>query len=622
MTSNENQKLKLALVHSSLPSIDEIDQFKLLAEKYDVSVVTSQSISEFLGENSRFKNLTVIGLPDHDENTTFLPGLEAVLEDFDVVIVKERLGLYAYQAVKAKWRSRFRLIVWIDNLTPFPAQDIDRMRTVRNEVTDAADGFIVQTEAAKTTLIIEGINEERIVKLDPWIDPVAIRGKGKGKDKAIALEKIGLSDGDFVVAHLGNLEWEDGIYDLVHGVKLAMDKDASLKRRLKIVFCSIGSFASQVRDRMVTLGIDRSSVYVSPSREATQAVLTAADCLYYSGIESLDRLDGDPYRLVLAMENGVPVLGSRGPIVEEFVGKHRIDFCSGSADSLAKAINKVVSSTSIVKDVIAKNQKEAKARFSTRRITKQMEQMVERFEKQTPTIELSAIDHQVLEVESKVATKQYLAAIDLIDSIFKLEEIPAHHKSNLYRLIGDSFTKLGDSDASKNAYLEAIELDPYSPKAFIGLGTAAMTKTNYSAAVIHFQKAITLAPRDEMANLGLGLAFQGLEEFDEAEKWVVNSLEINPENTAAIFSLVKVANERGEFSEASRALQIYITRHPHDHNMIFALAGIHYAEENFGAVIDLLNDIIAVDPMDSKAQSLIRQAKRAMEKTTEETSVG
>ena len=49
--------------------------------------------------------------------------------------------------------------------------------------------------------------------------------------------------------------------------------------------------------------------------------------------------------------------------------------------------------------------------------------------------------------------------------------MPRHHRSNLLRLIGDSFTKLGDGEAGKNAYIQAIDLDPYSAKSFIGLGT-------------------------------------------------------------------------------------------------------------------------------------------------------
>jgi tetratricopeptide (TPR) repeat protein len=619
MSSTQNQKLKIALVYSSLPAIDEIDQFKLLYGTHDISIVTSESICGFLTQNSFFKDLTCVALPDHDENTTFLPGLEAVLTEYDIVVVKERLGLYAYQVVKAKWRNRFRLIVWIDNLTVFPAQDVDRMRTVRNEATNAADAFIVQSECARQTLLLEGIDEKRIIKISPWVEGGIERTK---KTRSKALEALGLSEGDLVIANLGSMEWEDGILDLVHGAKLAIDQDPSLRRRLKLVFCCIGSFAAQIRDRVISLGMDGNAIYLAPSREATRAAIGAADSLFYSGIEALDRTDGDPYRLVLAMTMQIPVIAPRKPIVEEFIGKHRIDFCQGSASSVAAAIKKALTAKALTNNVVAKNKSVADTLYSRETVTKQMIDMIESVQKQSQTTQRSDLDQKVLEVEAKVAGKQYLAAIDLIDSIFQLADIPTHHKSNLYRLIGDSFTKLGDSDASKSAYLQAIEHDPFSAKAYIGLGTAAMTKSQYEPAVIHFQKAITIAPQDEMANLGLGLAFQGLEELKEAGKWIIKSLEINPENTAAIFSLVKIAHERRDYSDAERALENYISRHPTDNNMIYSLAGILFSLSKFERVVELLTPIIAIDPMDSRAQSLIRNARHELRKKEEGTSVG
>jgi tetratricopeptide (TPR) repeat protein len=619
MSSSPNQKQKIALVYSSLPAIDEIDQFKLLYATHEISVVTSESICGFLAQNSLFKDLTCVALPDHDENTTFLPGLEAVLTDYDIVIVKERLGLYAYQIVKAKWRNRFRLIVWIDNLSVFPAQDVDRMRTVRNEATNAADAFIVQSECARQTLLLEGIEEQRIIKMLPWVDGRAERTK---KNRSKALELLGLSEGDLVIAHFGSLEWEDGLLDLVHGAKLAIAKDPSLGRRLKLVFCSIGSFATQIRERIIALGMDSNAIYLAPTREATQALLVATDSIFFSGIEALDRADGDPYRLLLAMTLKIPVIAPRSPIVEEFIGKHRLDFCQGSASSAALAIEKALTAKALTNNIVTKNKSVADSLYSREIVTQNMIEMIDRVQKKSLTTHRSDLDQRVLEVEAKVANKQYLEAIDLIDSIFQIQGIPTHHKSNLYRLIGDSFTKLGDSDASKSAYAQAIELDPFSARAYIGLGTAAMTKSQYETAVIYFQKAITLAPQDEMANLGLGLAFQGLEELKEAGKWIIKSLDINPDNTAAIFSLVKIAHERLDYTEAERALENYITRHPGDNNMIYSLAGILFSIAKFERVIELLVPIIAIDPMDSRAQSLLRNARHELRKKDEGTSVG
>ena len=168
--SESTQKRKLALVFGNLPTAEEVDQFRLLSEEFDITVVTTESLCEYLNQTSRFGNLRCLALPDHEENPTYIPGLEHVLSDFDVVVIKERLGLYAYQAVKAKWKNRFRLAVWVDNLACFPAEDVDQMRTIRAEVTNAADAFIVQSKTARRALLLEGIEEQRIFNFSPWVE--------------------------------------------------------------------------------------------------------------------------------------------------------------------------------------------------------------------------------------------------------------------------------------------------------------------------------------------------------------------------------------------------------------------------------------------------------------------
>ena len=51
---------KIGLVLGTVPNTDEIDQFKLLQEKYEVHVISSQSICDYIQENSLFHDLTVL----------------------------------------------------------------------------------------------------------------------------------------------------------------------------------------------------------------------------------------------------------------------------------------------------------------------------------------------------------------------------------------------------------------------------------------------------------------------------------------------------------------------------------------------------------------------------------
>lgn len=604
------QKKKVAFVLGSLPSVEEVDQFRLLEESYEVQVISSESICGYLTQNSYFQGLTCVLLKDHDENPTFLPSLERVLEGFDIVIVKERLGLYAYQALKAKWRHQFRLVIWLDNLVPFPANDIDQMRTIRTEVTNAADGFIVQSKAAALTLEMEGVEASRIFQMTPWVEARADRSS---EGRTAARSALGLHEGDFVIAYLGQIEWEESLADLAAAAKLMLLRDAGLKNKLKFVFCGVGSYSSELRDLFVNMGIDSIAHYYAPTRDAVLMIQQACDALYCAPIASHDRIEGDPYRLVSAMVQGIPIIASRHALVEDFCGKHRIDFCPSSPLSLAKALQKLRSGATLVQDIVQKNLEESQKRFTADRARTSMSVILDTFAAQKGSDERSSLDHRVLEIEAKVKSKQYLEAVDLIETVFKMEKVPVHHRANLYRLVGDCFAKLGDLDASKDAYIQAIELDPYFAKVYIGLGTLGLMKNSFDIAVLHFQKAVSLAPDDEMANFGLGLAFQGMNEFKEASRWIIKALAINPENPAALYSLVRIAYEGNLYDEAEKALRRYLDIHPNDYNFIFTLGGIQYKRGYHADCLKLMQRILEADPKDKRAAALAKQAKGELE---------
>lgn len=613
MSSNATKKPKLALVYGNLPTVEEIDQFQLLKNTYDVFVIASDSVVDFISRSSNYNDLRCVALPDHDENPTYLPGLEKALAGFDIVIVKERLGLYAYQAVKAKWCNNFRLAVWVDNLTPFPGEDLDQFRIIRQELANAADSYIVQSNAAREALLLEGVEESRIIQFEPYVAP---RVKRSQKARAKAMQLLGLKDGDYLIGHLGQIEWEEDLLLLLHAAKSAMNANASLKRRLRIALCGVGSASEELNERASKLGLKGRLLFVAPGRDAYDAMHLACDAFFYSTTAHHDRSEGEPYRLVTAMANKVPVIASRNPLVEEYVGKHRIDFCPGSIDSLASAIEKAAEAKSLVNNIASKNASTYEQRFNQDRVTRRMIAAIQEITKREIRRDYNAIDRAVIEVESCINTGDYLDAVDRIEMLFATGAVPLYHQANLLRLVGDCFTRLGDSTSAKNAYSRAISMDPFSAKAHIGLGTVALTRNSHDGAVIHFQKAVSLAPNDEMGSFGLGLAFQGLGEINEANKWVANACRLNPLNAPAVFTLVKLAFDRNSFDDARDALCRYIAQKPQDLNMVFSLAGVEYKTGNNTAAEMLLTQMLAIDPNDARAHQLLAQIRSGHEAQT------
>ena len=571
-----------------------------------VYVISSESVVDYISRSSNYNDLRCITLPDHDENPTYLPGLEKALAGFDFVIVKERLGLYAYQAVKAKWCNNFRLAVWVDNLTPFPGEDLDQFRIIRQELANAADSYIVQSNAARETLLLEGVEPSRITFFEPF---ASIRVKRSQKGRAKAMQVLGLKDGDYLIGHMGQIEWEEDLLLLLHAAKAAMNSNASLKRRLRIAFCGIGSASEEINERASKLGLKGRLIFVAPGRDAFDTMHMACDAFFYSTTPHHDRFEGDPYRLITAMVNKVPVIASRNPIVEEYIGKHRIDFCPGSIESLASAIEKAAEAKSLVNNVANKNAATFDQRFNIERVTRRMTAALNEVHNREIRRDYNAIDRAVIEVESCINTGDYLDAVDRIEMLFGSGSVPLYHQANLLRLVGDCFTRLGDSTSAKNAYNKAIELDPFSAKSHIGLGTVALTRSSFDGAVIHFQKAVGLAPNDEMGSFGLGLAFQGLGEVNEANKWIASACRLNPVNAPAVFSLVKLAFDRNSFDDARDALCRYIAQRPQDLNMIFSLAGVEFRTGNSTAAEMLLTQMLSIDPNDARAHQLLSQIR-------------
>ncbi len=594
-------KEKLAAVYGTIPSPEEIDQLvAFCGDQYELTIITGQSIAEYLRTNSRSIGLRVLALPDHDENHTFLPGLEPALAGFHTIIIKERIGLYAYQAVKAKWLHRSRLIVLIDNLTPWPAQDIPRLRTIRDEVTKAADAFIVQSEAARDMLtMIEGIDSKRIYFVPPFVAHTQTPG---GKAKADALKALGFHDGDFLVSVVGQVEWEEGLFDALHGIALARKENGGEYSKIKLAICGVGSFDLVLQERIDALGMATAVKIFQPNRTHHALIMDASSAIFSSIIQSRDRLEGDPFKVVTAIANRIPLLSGRTPMAEEFVGKYRLDFCLGSSLSISHAISRAFASKGLCADIATKAvQKSTRTLESSKEIFYSAIEGARRADSRPSD---SVLVVQIEEIEQLVSKASYLDAIKLIDRVFSTYDLAVHHKSNLYRIIGDCFTKLGDMTSGKEAYETALSLDPYLASAVIGLGVISINLNKPDMAIIQFQKAVTCAPQDDMACLGLGLAFQGIGEISEANKWMERCLDLNPTNATGLYSLLKVAHQSKDFTLALPALERYLSLKPQDLSVKYSYAGALYAVSNFEKSMTVVEEILSINPTHSQALEL------------------
>ena len=133
----------------------------------------------------------------------------------------------------------------------------------------------------------------------------------------------------------------------------------------------------------------------------------------------------------MGIANGIPVLSGRTPLVEEILGKHRIDFCVGSPRSIADAIVRSKEAKGLLGNIKTKNLHTVEQNFNKELHLEDFNVLLEHAGQQRQDDKAIATMKQVSEVEKMVHNKQYVDAIALVEKIFTNDDLQNHHRSEL-----------------------------------------------------------------------------------------------------------------------------------------------------------------------------------------------
>jgi tetratricopeptide (TPR) repeat protein len=596
------------------------------------------SIDQFLAtmeETASPLALEFVTLESEEENPTFLAGVERYLKNTSFVVAYGEASLASYQALKARSSRRFRMAVWQNAPRPpdalpqsqeFPSNEAPslktRSRTVRREVLRAADVLVTFDKDSATWAYLEDVSAQRIRRVNRGLNTQRFKGDLAQARRRALRELFGFAAEDFLFLQSGALELESGALDTVFAFKNLLQSHPALASKAKLVFCGTGRAAAQIRQTVVELELDSQVFFLSPAsgdrNRATgnhlASLVSLADVIVHN---PLNCTNGSPlkaldcnYDVMCALASGITVVSNGSGWVGEWLSRYYRAFSAGSIHAQARLMHE-----SFEKQQKLANLKKAicKAIENEHSLEQAASEVCKVFASllSAPVVEENQDIKKVLDlIERTVQSKQYSRAIELIQSAFAIEKLGSTEKSQLFRHIGDCFTKLGDLENGLQNYARALELDAYCAKTYIGLGTIALQTKTYHIAVPQFQKAVSLAPHDDMAALGLGLAFEGLGEPNEALKWTARACRLNDESTVALYQLVKLSYDLEEFHPAEEILSCYVARHPNDVNMLFTLGGMAYKGGDSARALALMNDILRLDPMNARAHSLVQQIQR------------
>lgn len=125
--------------------------------------------------------------------------------------------------------------------------------------------------------------------------------------------------------------------------------------------------------------------------------------------------------------------------------------------------------------------------------------------------------------------------------------------ADLWESLGEQHRQDRNFEASRDAYLRAVQLEPEDAGLRNNLGNLYQLLNNPSEALIQHLKAIRVAPADPRSWLNAGNAHQMMRSYDDAESAYSEAVRLNPSYAEAWLNMGGMYARLGRNEDASRA---------------------------------------------------------------------
>jgi glycosyltransferase involved in cell wall biosynthesis len=260
----------------------------------------------------------------------------------DVVHAAELSFWFSADAARRKRGHRYKLVLTVWETLPLLDAFRNRhAREYRRETISAADLFVAATERAREGLLIEGVEEERIVVSYPGID----------LERFARAAQSGEVPREHLVISPGRLVWEKGHQDVMRALAALRRKAVSAPPAdVRLLVVGSGPERGRLERHARELGIaDQVEFEAVPYAEMPD-LYARASCMVLASLSSAgcSVYLGDPPRcfweeqfgLVLAeaMAAGLPIVASSSGAIPEVVGNSGLYFSPGDWMGLARAL--------------------------------------------------------------------------------------------------------------------------------------------------------------------------------------------------------------------------------------------------------------------------------------------
>jgi tetratricopeptide (TPR) repeat protein len=200
-----------------------------------------------------------------------------------------------------------------------------------------------------------------------------------------------------------------------------------------------------------------------------------------------------------------------------------------------------------------------------------------------------------------VRQKQAAAAAPYLQQA--AEQRPKEFRPRVY--LADALLSTGDLVKAEEAYRAALEINPKSAAAELGLSRSLARQTRLPEAAAHFQKAAELDPAYKDALLELA----GLYEQNKMTAEAIELYKQFPDNVAAQERMANLMLDARRYQEAIPRLEAAIEKDPTPANRL-ALGAAYLFNKQYDKALPLLDQSVAERPADYDLRMMFGRALR------------
>ncbi len=268
---------------------------------------------------------------------------DARFAESDVVVLLDDMSPAALVGVAGKEKLGKTLVLLAHEERYFPrGRPPDaKAKAIRAVVRRAADAVVAVTQRARDVAAVEGIPGGKIAVCSPGVDTVRFAPEAAPRRAAGAARGEGAPGR--TVLFVGRLDWDDGVFDLLHAAKLLELEGGAEGLSVSYVLFGRGGEGPRVREVIDRLGL-AARVRLVEDRPGfgDPGTYRGADVLVVPAVAPRPWTDGLGASLLEAMACGAAIVAAHSGSVPEIVGDAAILVPPADPGELARGMGKAL----------------------------------------------------------------------------------------------------------------------------------------------------------------------------------------------------------------------------------------------------------------------------------------